>query len=87
MRTEKDPRGPFRFKPVGPFLLRDYSNDDTDDLKGLHGLLEQIQTRHKVLIAGSMNRLIRQWEADLSTAIEDKNKNDEDKSRTEKAAS
>ena len=73
MRTETDRRGPFRFNPVGPFLLRDYSNDDTDDLKGLRGLLEQIQTRHKLLIPGSMNRLIRQWEADLHRAIEAKN--------------
>jgi hypothetical protein len=73
MRTETDRRGPFRFNPVGPFLLRDYSNDDTDDLKGLRGLLEQIQTQHKLLIPGSMNRLIRQWEADLHRAIEAKN--------------
>ena len=87
MRTETDPRGPFRFQPVGPYLLRDYSNDDTDDLKALRGLLEQIQTRHKLLIPGSMNRLIRQWEADLSKAMEGKSKKEESKSQTEKAAS
>ena len=55
---------------MGPFLLRDYSNDDTDDLKGLRGLLEQIQTRHKLLIPGSMNRLIRQWEGRLAHGAE-----------------
>ena len=76
MRTETDRKGPFRFNPVGPYLLRNYSNDDPGDLKALHGLIEEILANHKLLIPGSMNRLIRQWEADLSKAIEDKIKND-----------
>jgi hypothetical protein len=87
MRTETDPKGPFRFTPVGPFLLRDYSNDDPDALKVLRGLLQEIQTRHKFLIPGQLARLIRQWETDLSKAIEDKSKNDDDKRQPEKAAS
>jgi hypothetical protein len=87
MRTETDPAGPFRFQPVGPFLLRDYSNDDLDDLKRLRGLLEEIQTQHKMLIPGQLPRLIRQWEADLSKAIEARSGNDEDERQTERAAS
>ena len=50
----------FNFSPVGPFLLRDYSNDDVDDLKVLRGLVEEILTDHKFLIPGSMNRLMVQ---------------------------
>lgn len=58
----------FQFRPPGPFLLRDYSNDDPDDLAVLRGLLEEILTRHKLLIPGSMNRLMIQWHADLHRA-------------------
>jgi hypothetical protein len=69
----------FAFKPVGPFLLRGYSDDDVDDLKVLCGLLEEILTQHKFLIPGSMNRLMIQWHADLHRAIEAKSENDEGK--------
>jgi hypothetical protein len=60
----------FRFHPAGPFLLRDYSNEDPDDLTVLRDLLEEIIAQHKLLIPGSMNRLMVQWHADLRRAIE-----------------
>jgi len=87
MRTETDPAGPFRFRPLGPFLLRDYSDDDPDDLKVLRGLLEEIQARHKFLIPGQLARLLRQWEADLSKAIEAKGEKEEGKRPTERPPS
>ncbi len=60
----------FRIAPVGPFLLRDYGDEDPGDLAVLRGLLGEIITQHKVLIPGSMNRLMIQWHADLHRAIE-----------------
>jgi hypothetical protein len=60
----------FPFNPAGPFLLRDYGSEDPDDLTVLRGLLEEIITQHKMLIPGSMNRLVIQWHADLHRAIE-----------------
>ena len=77
----------FQFSPVGPFLLRDYSDDDTDDLKVLRDLLEEILTQHKTLVPGSMNRLMIQWHADLHRAIEAESKKDEDKDPSERPAS
>ena len=76
MRTaqEDNTAAGFPLNPAGAFLLRDYSNDDTDDLKALRGLLEQILTRHKTLIPGSLNRLTIQWHADLYRAINAKNR-------------
>ena len=73
MRIQTDlaePANGFPFNPVGPFLLRDYSNEDPADLTVLRGLLEEIITQHKTLIPGSMNRLMIQWHADLHRAIE-----------------
>jgi hypothetical protein len=60
----------FPFNPAGPFLLRDYSNEDPDGLTVLRDLLEEIITQHKMLIPGSMNRLVIQWHADLHRAID-----------------
>jgi hypothetical protein len=60
----------FQFSPAGPFILRDYSHDDPASLTGLRALLEEIITGHKMLIPGSMNRLMIQWHADLHRAIE-----------------
>ena len=77
----------FQFSPVGPFLLRDYSNDDADDLKVLRGLVEEILSDHKFLIPGSMNRLVNQWLADLDRAIEANSEKDEDKHQSEGPAS
>jgi hypothetical protein len=77
----------FPFKPTGPFLVRDYSNGDVDDLKVLRGLLEEILAQHKLLIPGSMNRLMIQWHADLNRAIEAKGERDEDKHRSESPVS
>jgi hypothetical protein len=67
---EDDRPAGFQFSPVGPFLLRDYSSDDVDDLKLLRGLLEEILTRHKMLVPGSMNRLMVQWRGDVDRGIE-----------------
>jgi hypothetical protein len=84
----EDGRGTgFEFSPVGPFLLRNYSNNDAGDLKVLRGLLEEILTQHKILIPGSMNRLMIQWHADLHRAIEDKSEKSEDKHPSERPAS
>jgi hypothetical protein len=60
----------FQFNPAGLFVLRDYSNDDPASLTALRDLLEEIITGHKMLIPGSMNRLMIQWHADLHRAIE-----------------
>ena len=60
----------FRIKPAGPFILRDYTGENPEDLKELCALLEAILTHHKFLIPGSMNRLTVQWHADLQRAIE-----------------
>jgi hypothetical protein len=90
MRTETDTdeaTNGFRLKPAGAFLLRDYSNDDVDDLKVLRGLLEEILTQHKTLVPGQMNRLVIQWHADLHRAIEADSENDEGKPRSEGPAS
>jgi len=86
--AQEDDRGTgFHFSPVGPFLLRDYSDDDADDLKVLRGLVEEILTDHKFLIPGSMNRLMVQWHADLHRAIEDKSEKDRDEHPSERTAS
>jgi hypothetical protein len=77
----------FPFRPAGPFLLRDYSNDDPADLKVLGGLLEDILTDHKFLIPGSMNRLMIQWHADVRRGIEASSDKDEDDRRTERPVS
>jgi hypothetical protein len=77
----------FLLNPAGLFRLRDYSNDDPAELKALRGLLENILTHHKMLIPGSMNRLIVQWHADVHRAIEEASNKNEGKRRTEKAAS
>ncbi|MGH3278249.1 MAG: hypothetical protein ACRDNW_03835 [Trebonia sp.] len=88
IETDEEPATQFRLKPAGAFLLRDYSNDDPADLKALRGLLEDILTQHKMLIPGSMNRLMVQWHADLHRAIEASgDKDEEGKRQTEKAAS
>ena len=58
----------FQFNPPCPYLLRDYSNEPAGDLAALRGLLETILTDHKMLIPGSMNRLMIQWHADLHRA-------------------
>ena len=71
----------------GLFLLRDYSDDDVDDLKVLRGLVQQILTDHKFLIPGSMNRYMIQWHADLHRAIEAKGKKDENEHPGESPAS
>jgi hypothetical protein len=69
--TEEELRGTgFRFKPAGPFALRDYSNDDPDDLKKLLALIDEIRTGHKLLIPGQLTRLMRAWRADLSKAVQ-----------------
>ena len=86
--VQEDDRGTgFAFVPVGPFLLRDYGNDDVDNLKVLRDLLEEILTQHKMLVPGSMNRLMIQWHADLHRAIEAESKKDEDKDPSETPAS
>jgi hypothetical protein len=77
----------FPLRPAGPFLLRDYSNDDPADLKVLGGLLEDILTDHKFLIPGSMNRLMIQWHADVRRGIETSSDKDEDDRRTERPVS
>jgi hypothetical protein len=77
----------FNFSPVGPFLLRDYSNDDVDDLKVLRGLVEEILTDHKFLIPGSMNRLMVQWHTDLDRGLKAKSEKDEDEHPSERPAS
>jgi hypothetical protein len=59
----------FRMKPAGPYMLRDYTNADPDDLKAAYLLVDALMEQHPALIPGSMNRLIRQWRADLSRAI------------------
>jgi len=88
MRTETgEAATQFRMKPAGPFTLRDYSNDDPDDLKALRGLIEDILTDHKMLIPGSMNRLMTQWHADLHRATEANSDKGEDKRRTERPLS
>ena len=78
MRTvqEDEKATGFPLNPAGESLLRDYSNDDVDDLKVLRSLLEEILTQHKTLIPGSMNRLTIQWHADLHRAIEAKSEED-----------
>lgn len=86
--VHEDGRGTgFEFSPVGPFLLRDYSSDDVDDLKVLRGLLEEILTQHKMLIPGSINRLMVQWHADLHRAIEAKREKEVGKPRSERPTS
>jgi hypothetical protein len=60
----------FRMRPVGAFLVRDYSDEDPADLLVLRDLIEEILTQHKMLIPGQMNRLMTQWHADLRRAIE-----------------
>jgi hypothetical protein len=78
----------FLLNPEGLFRLRDYSNDDPAELKALRGLLENILTRHKTLIPGSMNRLVTQWHADVNRTIEQASSSEEeDNHRTRKAAS
>jgi hypothetical protein len=70
VRTDRDQEraSGFHFNPPGLYLLRDYSNEPSCDLAVLSGLLEEILTRHKHLIPGSMNRLMIQWHADLHRA-------------------
>jgi hypothetical protein len=73
LQTDRDEQRAtgFQFSPAGSFILRDYSNDDPASLTALRALLEDIITGHKMLIPGSMNRLMIQWHADVHRAIDD----------------
>jgi hypothetical protein len=59
----------FRLNPPGPFQLRNYDSENLDELKRVYRLVDTLMERHRALIPGSMNRLMRQWCDDLSKAI------------------
>jgi hypothetical protein len=84
---EDGPETRFALSPARSYLLRDYSNDNPDDLTVLRDLIDEILTDHKFLIPGSMNRLVNQWRADLNRAIQAQSKKDEDKHPSERPAS
>jgi hypothetical protein len=58
--------------PPGLAQLRDYSGDDLADLEPVYELVEKLTGQHKLMIPGSMVRLMRQWQSDLGVAIEEK---------------
>jgi hypothetical protein len=66
--TEASPVG-FHLSTRGPFQVRDYSNDALADLEPVYALVDALVEQHKILIPGSMNRLMRQWRNDLRIAI------------------
>jgi hypothetical protein len=62
----------FCMSPPRLACLRDYSGDDLADLEPVYELVEKPADRHKLMIPGSMVRLMRQWHSDLWVAIEEK---------------
>ena len=62
----------FRLATPGPFHVRDYTNEALTDLEPVFELVDALVEKHKLLIPGSMNRLMRQWRDDLQTAIDAK---------------
>jgi hypothetical protein len=62
----------FCMSPPGLAQLRDYSGDDLADLEPVYELVEKLSGQHKLMVPGSMVRLMRQWQSDLGVAIEEK---------------
>ncbi len=60
----------FCMSPPGLAQLRDYSGDDLADLEPVYELVEKLAGQHKLMIPGSMVRLMRQWRSDLWVAID-----------------
>jgi hypothetical protein len=70
--------------PPGLAQLRDYSGDDLADLEPVYELVERLAVQHKLMIPGSMVRLMRQWQSDLWVAIEDKQGQVKDSAESER---
>jgi hypothetical protein len=60
----------FRVAPRGPFQVRNYDGESLPALEPVHEHVDALIENHKVLIPGSMMRLMHQWRDDLWTAIE-----------------
>lgn len=62
----------FTFVRPGAFKTRDYSNEPLADLEGAYEHVDALVEQYKMLIPGSMARLMRGWHQDLWDAIEDR---------------
>jgi hypothetical protein len=59
----------FQIAPSGPYKLRNYDDEELANLEPVYELVNALTVRHKVMIPGSMFRLMRGWREDLRTAI------------------